>query len=74
MQKLFIAVCAVFTATFIVLFSCIIYGIILGLPLMLCWNYVMPVFGLSTLTYWQSAALAALGFIFFGEIKKLKER
>ena len=40
---------------------------------MLCWNYVMPVFGLSTLTYWQSAALAALGFIFFGEIKKLKE-
>lgn len=65
MQDLFVAILSVITAAFIVLFACAIYGIILGLPVMICWNYVMPVFGLTTLTYWQSAALAALMFIFF---------
>ena len=54
-------------AVILILVICAIYGLILGLPIMICWNYVMPVFGLSTLTYLQSAALGALGYIFFNQ-------
>lgn len=35
-----------------------ITGIILGYPIMLLWNYVMPyLFGLPLLTYWRAVAL-----------------
>ena len=47
-----------------------ITGLILGYPLMLLWNYVMPyLFGLPLLTYWKAVALYFLcDLLFKGKI------
>lgn len=38
-----------------------------GLAIMLLWNWLMPmIFGLTTLTYWQSVGVLALASILFG--------
>ncbi len=40
-----------------------------GYVVMLLWNWLMPeIFGLKTLTYWQSWGLLALSCILFGRI------
>lgn len=42
--------------------------LILGLPLMLLWNWLMPiVFGLPTLTFWQAVGMNFLASILFGK-------
>jgi hypothetical protein len=42
--------------------------LILGLPLMLLWNWLMPlVFGLPTLTFWQAVGMNLLASILFGK-------
>lgn len=37
--------------------------------LMLVWNFVMPVLGVATLTFWQVAALDLVVILLFGFIK-----
>lgn len=69
MDNFLSGILAIIVTFILVIVSCVFYGLLLGLPVMICWNYVMPVFGLATLTYWQSAALAALMYIFFSNAK-----
>jgi hypothetical protein len=59
---------AVFTFLVIMLF-------VLGLPLMLLWNWLMPtIFGLPEITFWQSVGLNMLsGILFKLNYKKSKE-
>jgi hypothetical protein len=41
-------------------------AIILGLPLMWLWNWLMPtIFSLPEITFWQALGLNALATIFF---------
>ena len=41
-------------------------AIILGLPLMWLWNWLMPtIFGLSEITFWQACGLQLLATILF---------
>lgn len=41
-------------------------AILLGLPLMLLWNWLMPlIFGLKTITFWQAVGLNVLSGILF---------
>ena len=44
-----------------------ILGLIMDLPTYLLWNWLMPMFGLPTLTIWQSLGLLFLCNIFFGQ-------
>lgn len=42
--------------------------LILGLPLMILWNWLMPlIFGLPTLTFWQAVGMNFLASILFGK-------
>lgn len=43
-----------------------LYALILAVPVMLLWNYVMPdIFGLSEINFWQALSLNLLsGFLF----------
>jgi len=42
--------------------------LLLGLPLMLLWNWLMPmIFGLPTLTFWQAVGINFLASILFGK-------
>ena len=41
-------------------------ALLFGLPLMLLWNWLMPViFGLPTITFWQAVGLNFLSSILF---------
>ena len=41
-------------------------ALLFGLPLMLLWNWLMPIiFGLPTLTFWQAVGLNFLSSILF---------
>ena len=41
-------------------------GVLLGLPLQLLWNWLMPtIFGLPTITFWQAMGLNILASILF---------
>ena len=41
--------------------------LLLGLPLMLLWNWLMPIiFGLPTITFWQAVGLNVLSSILIG--------
>lgn len=51
----------------IVAIICLV-ALLLGLPLMLLWNWLMPlVFGLPTLTFWQAVGMNFLASILFGK-------
>lgn len=53
-------------------FACValLLALILGAPVMLLWNAIMPiVFGLSKITFWQAIGLNLLGSILFGRIE-----
>jgi hypothetical protein len=40
--------------------------VIMGLPLMILWNWLMPtIFGLTTITFWQAIGLNILATILF---------
>jgi hypothetical protein len=42
--------------------------LILGLPLMILWNWLMPlIFSLPTITFWQAVGLNFLASILFGK-------
>ena len=42
--------------------------LLLGLPLMLLWNWLMPIiFGLPVLTFWQAVGINFLASILFGK-------
>lgn len=44
----------------------VLVALIMGLPLMLLWNWLMPMlFGLKTLTFWQAVGLNVLSGILF---------
>lgn len=41
-------------------------GILLGLPLQLLWNWLMPtIFNLPTITFWQAMGLNIMAYILF---------
>jgi len=43
-----------------------VVALILGLPLMLLWNWLMPqIFGLTEITFWQAVGLNFLSSILF---------
>jgi hypothetical protein len=43
-------------------------ALIIGLPLMLLWNWLMPtLFGLPFITFWQAVGLNFLSTILFGK-------
>lgn len=43
-------------------------ALLLGLPLMLLWNWLMPlIFGLPTLTFWQAVGMNFLASILLGK-------
>lgn len=75
MSDFFSSIATAIVAAILVLIVCAIYGLILGLPVMLCWNYVIPVvFGLPSLTFLQSAAFSALMFLFFGGLNSTSSK
>jgi hypothetical protein len=42
---------------------------LMGVAVLLLWNWLMPdIFGLTTITYWQSLGLLALSWILFNRI------
>jgi len=44
----------------------VLVALIMGLPLMLLWNWLMPMlFGFKTLTFWQAVGLNMLSGILF---------
>jgi len=50
----------------IVLGTLAFLALLLGLPLMLLWNWLMPlIFGLPTITFWQACGLNILSTILF---------
>ena len=54
-------------ASAIVAIICLVC-LILGLPLMLLWNWLMPIiFGLPVLTFWQAVGINFLASILFGK-------
>jgi hypothetical protein len=49
--------------------------LLLGLPLMLLWNWLMPlIFGLPALTFWQAVGMNFLASILFGKTTTTKEK
>ena len=53
----------------------VLVTLLLGLPLMLFWNWLMPtIFGLPIITFWQAVGLNVLSTILFNQttIKKSK--
>lgn len=45
-----------------------ILAVLLALPLMLLWNWLMPeIFGLTTISFWQALGLNLLSGILFGK-------
>lgn len=63
------------TAVVIVVFLLGLVSIVLGLPLMLLWNWLIPtIFGLKTITFAQAVGLNMLcGILFKGSESKKKE-
>ena len=54
-------------ASAIVAILCLVC-LLLGLPLMLLWNWLMPIiFGLPVLTFWQAVGINFLASILFGK-------
>ena len=46
--------------------------LLLGLPLMLLWNWLMPIiFGLPEISFWQAVGLNLLASILFARTKRL---
>lgn len=44
----------------------VLIGLLLGFPVMLLWNVLMPaIFGLPTISFWQALGLNILSGIFF---------
>jgi hypothetical protein len=51
----------------IIALACLVC-LLLGLPLMLLWNWLMPmIFGLPALTFWQAVGINFLASILFGK-------
>ena len=49
-----------------VIFAFLLLALLMGLPLMAFWNWLMPtIFGLHTITFWQAVGLNALCSILF---------
>ena len=60
---------AFFTTFFMVLGMSIGCALLLTYPVMWLWNWLMPmIFGLQTLTFWQTFGLAMLANMIFGKI------
>jgi membrane protein required for beta-lactamase induction len=52
----------------IALGTLVLVALILGLPLMLLWNWLMPtLFNLPTITFWQAVGLNLLSGILFNK-------
>lgn len=51
---------------FTVILSILFFAILCAWPFMLLWNWLMPeIFGLCTLTFWQSCGLLVLSGLLF---------
>ena len=53
-----------------VIFIAILLAILFALPTYLLWNWIMPIFGLPTLTIWESFGLLLLIKVLFGSGEK----
>ncbi|CAB4143620.1 hypothetical protein UFOVP449_234 [uncultured Caudovirales phage] len=46
----------------------VVIALLMGLPLMLLWNYLMPdIFGLTKITFWQAVGINFLASILFNK-------
>lgn len=61
MEKIF-TVGAIIVGVFVLAMA---LGLLLAFPVMWLWNWVMPVLGVSTLTYWQSWGMFVLCNLLF---------
>ena len=58
----------VLVVTAITIGTLVLVAIILGLPLMLLWNWLMPsLFNLPMISFWQAVGLNLLSGILFGQ-------
>lgn len=59
----------------ILLIGLLVICILLGVPLMFLWNWLMPViFGLKTISFWQAVGLNLMcGILFRANVKTKKE-
>lgn len=56
----------VFTVAFLVVGVIVVIGLLLTLPTMWLWNWLMPtLFGLKTITFWQALGVSMLSSILF---------
>lgn len=56
----------VFAAAFLVVGVIVVIGLLLTLPTMWLWNWLMPtLFGLKTITFWQAVGINVLSGILF---------
>jgi hypothetical protein len=52
----------------------ILVALLLGLPLMILWNWLMPtIFGLPTIGFWQAVGLNFLASILFNKTTTKKD-
>ena len=53
----------------------VVVGLIIGLPLMWLWNWLMPlIFGLPTITFWQAVGLYLLCGVLFNQTSGSSEK
>lgn len=54
---------------FKVLFLTVVFSLLLAFPTMWLWNWLMPaIFGLKTLTFWESLGMTFLCGMLFGKV------
>lgn len=54
---------------FKVLFLTVVFSLLLAFPTMWLWNWLMPaIFGLKTLTFWESLGMTFLCSMLFGKV------
>jgi hypothetical protein len=49
------------------IFLVLAVALVIGLPMMLLWNWLMPtIFGLTKITFWQAVGVNILSYMLFG--------
>lgn len=63
---------SVVSAVFTIVGAIVVVAILLALPIMLLWNWLMPsIFGLCTIDFWQALGISLLsGCLFRGSSSK----
>ena len=57
-----------FEVTLAAIFLMLAVALVIGLPMMLLWNWLMPtIFGLTKITFWQAVGVNILSYMLFGQ-------